>query len=301
MSTTPAKFEAWRLAIRPKTLPAAIAPVLVGLGLALGEPVFRPLALLAALFGAILIQIGANLVNDVADFEKGADTAHRLGPTRVTATGLLSPREVWAGVWLAFGLATLAGVYLVWVGGWPVVAIGLASILAALAYTAGPYPLAYIGIADLFVMIFFGFVAVLGTQYVVSGTTSPAGWGYGAALGALIVNILVVNNIRDIDTDHTAGRVNIPVSFGRKAAEMEYALMLLLAYGLPPALIGFGYAPWPALLAWLSAPGAWRLLRELQGGLAGAPLNRVLGQTAQLAFRYALLTAVGFLIAYFIL
>jgi 1,4-dihydroxy-2-naphthoate octaprenyltransferase len=300
MTDKPSLFKIWWLAIRPKTLPAAIAPVLIGAGLASQQTLFRPLALLAALFGAIMIQIGANLVNDVADFAKGADTPARLGPARVTASGFLSARQVWAGVWVSFGLATLAGVYLVWIGGWPVVAIGVTSILAALAYTTGPYPLAYIGIADLFVMIFFGFVAVLGTEYVVSGVPSTAGWGYGAALGALIVNILVVNNIRDIETDRAAGRNNIPVRFGRTAAEWEYSLMLVLAYGIPLVLVGLGLAPIWVLLAWLTSPQAWRLLQTLRGGLAGPGLNPILGQTAQLAFRYALLTTVGFVIALYL-
>ena len=300
MSDTPSKFDVWWLAIRPKTLPAAIAPVVVAAGLALGRPVYRPLALAAALFGALMIQIASNLINDVADFEKGADTADRLGPKRVTATGMLTAREVWVGVWLTFALATLAGLYLAWLGGWPIILIGVLSLLGALAYSVGPYPLAYIGIADLFVMIFFGFVAVLGTEYVVSDAISPAGWGYGAAMGALIVNILVVNNIRDIEPDRAAGRVNIPVSLGRRAAELEYMLMLALAYGVPVALVALGHIPWPALLGWLSLPWAWRLLRELWGGLEGPPLNRVLGQTAQLAFRYALLTALGFVIASFL-
>ena len=162
-------FQRWHLAARPKTLPAAVAPVLVGGALAYAAGSFRPLAALAALLGAVLIQIGTNFVNDVADFEKGADTHERLGPTRVTENELLTPRQVWGGVTVVFGLATLLGVYLIAVTGWPVAVIGLASLLGGYIYTAGPWPLAYNGLGDLGVMIFFGFVAVCGTAYVTAG------------------------------------------------------------------------------------------------------------------------------------
>lgn len=289
--------QVWWLAIRPKTLPAAVAPVLLGAGVALTRETFLWPAFFAAMAGAVLFQIAANLINDVADFERGTDTEDRLGPERVTQQGMLSSRQVWTGVWVVFGLAALAGAYLIRVGGWPILVIGLASMLGALVYTVGPYPLAYIGLGDVFVMIFFGFVAVLGTEYVIAGETSAAGWWFGAAVGGLIVNILVVNNIRDVETDREAGRKNIPVSFGRGAAEWEYALMLLLAYGAPLGLALAGLAPWLTLLSWLTLPAGYSLWRELRDGLAGPPLNPVLGQTAQLAFRYAALAALGFVLS----
>lgn len=285
--------QRWWLAIRPRTLPAAFAPVLVGAALAFAGGAFRPLAALAALFGALMIQIATNLVNDVADFNRGTDNEHRLGPTRVTQAGLLTPRQVWGGAALAFGLAALAGVYLIAVGGWPLLVIGLLSILAGSAYTAGPYPLAYNGLGDLFVFIFFGLVAVGGTAYVAGGSLPPATWPAGAAVGGLIVNILVVNNIRDIETDRAGGRTNIAVRFGRQAAESEYALMLALALLAPLLIVLSGWgSPW-VLLAWLALPGGWKHYQTLRGGLAGPPLNAVLGQTAALALRYSVLLAAG--------
>lgn len=257
---------------------------------------FRWGAGLAALFGSVMIQIGTNLVNDVVDFSKGADTEERTGPTRVTQTGLLTSRQVWTGVLATFGLAGLAGLYLTLTAGWPVAALGLSAIIAGIAYTAGPFPLAYIGLGDLFVFIFFGLGAVCGTVFVTSGSLPEGAWWAGAAAGALIVNILVVNNIRDIDTDRAAGRRNIPVVFGRRVAEWEFASMLALAFAVPPILICKGFAsPW-ALLSYLSFPQGIRLWSTLRSGLKGPPLNPLLGQTAQMALRYCLLLAVGLLV-----
>lgn len=273
-----------------------MAPVLVGAALAFADGFFRPLAALAALLGALFIQIGTNLVNDVADFTRGTDNETRLGPTRVTQAGLLTPRAVWSGAILAFLLAALAGVYLIFVGGWPLLVIGLLSILAGFAYTAGPFPLAYNGLGDLFVFIFFGLVAVGGTTYAASGSLPPTVWPAGAAVGALIVNILVVNNIRDLETDRAGGRTNIAVRFGRRVAEAEYAFMLALAFAAPMLLVTQRQAsPW-ALLVFLALPQALGLLRTLRDGLAGPPLNAVLGQTAQLALRYSVLLAVGLIL-----
>jgi 1,4-dihydroxy-2-naphthoate octaprenyltransferase len=286
-------IQRWWLAIRPKTLTAAISPVIVGWGISAAGQNFHWGGALAALFGAILIQIGTNLVNDVVDFAKGTDNEERLGPTRVTQAGLLSIKQVWGGVVVSFGLAILAGVYLITLAGWPIVIIGVSSILAGILYTAGPYPLAYIGLGDLFVMIFFGFVAVCGTVLVVAGEILPLAWWLAAPVGALSVNILVVNNIRDLDTDRTAGRKNIPVLFGRQAAETEYILMNLLAYGIPLYLmLNTTVTPF-ALLIFISLPSATKLTRKLRSGLSGAPLNLVLGQTAQLLFHYCLLLSIG--------
>ncbi|MBI3158275.1 MAG: 1,4-dihydroxy-2-naphthoate polyprenyltransferase [Chloroflexi bacterium] len=289
----PNAIQRWQLAIRPRTLPAAAAPVLVGAALAYSQGGFRPLAALAALLGALLIQIGTNLVNDVADFARGTDNETRLGPTRVTQAGLLTPRQVWAGAATAFGLAALAGVYLIRVGGWPLLVIGLLSILAGVAYTAGPFPLAYNGLGDVFVFIFFGLVAVGGTTYVSGGSLGPAVWLAGAAVGALVVNILAVNNIRDIASDRAAGRTNLAVRFGRRAAEWEYAAMLALAFAAPLVMAAAGQTgPW-VLACFLALPQALGLHQTLRGGLAGPGLNAVLGQTAQLALRYSLLLALG--------
>lgn len=288
--------QRWLLAIRPKTLPAAAAGVVAGCGVAATLDQFRWGAALAALLGALLIQVGANLVNDVADFYRGADTEARLGPTRVTHTGLLSVSQVWAGVGLVFGLAALAGVYLTWLAGWPVIIIGLASILAAVAYTTGPYPLAYIGLGDLFVMLFFGFVAVCGTVFVVAGQVPHSAWWVALAVGALTVNILVVNNIRDMETDRQAGRSNIPLRFGRKAAEWEFGLMLALAFLVPPLLVIGELASGWVLLVILSLPLGLKLWNTLLSGVEGPPLNDTLAQTAQMLLLYCTLLAAGLLL-----
>jgi 1,4-dihydroxy-2-naphthoate octaprenyltransferase len=286
----------WLLAIRPKTLTAAVGPVVLGWGMAATTGTFRWGAGLAALFGSVMIQIGTNLVNDVVDFSRGADTEERAGPTRVTQTGLLTSGQVWSGVLVTFGSAALAGLYLALTAGWPVAVLGLAAVLAGIAYTAGPFPLAYIGLGDLFVFIFFGFGAVCGTVFVTSGTLPESAWWGGAAAGALIVNILVVNNIRDIDTDKTAGRRNIPVVFGRGAAEWEFALMLVLAFAVPPILICKGFAsPW-VMLSYLSLPRGVRLWSTLRSGLKGPPLNPILGQAAQMVLLYCALFAAGLLL-----
>ncbi len=286
-------LQKWMLAIRPKTLTAAVGPVILGWGIAATTGRFHWGAALAALFASVMIQIGANLINDVIDFSRGADTADRTGPTRVTQTGLFTPRQVWAGVAVSYALAALAGGYLAWLAGWPVLALGAAALLAGAAYTAGPLPLAYIGLGDLFVMLFFGFAAVCGTVFVTSGSLPLLAWLGALAAGALTVNILVVNNIRDIDTDRLAGRRNIPVVFGRKTAEWEYALMLVLAYALPPVLVCKNMASFWALLAFLSFPQAIKLWSALRTGKTGAALNPILGQTAQLLLSYCLLLALG--------
>lgn len=286
----------WVLAIRPRTLTAAVAPVILGWGIAGTSGHFHWGAALAALLASILIQIGTNLVNDVVDFTRGTDTAARTGPTRVTQTGLLTPNQVWAGVWVCFVLAALAGAYLTVVAGWPVLVIGGAAILAGIAYTAGPYPLAYHGLGDIFVMLFFGLAAVCGTVFVTSGELPPLAWFGSVAAGALTVNILVVNNIRDIDSDRQAGRKNLPIVLGRKAAEWEYALMLVLAYAIPPVLVCKDLSsPW-VLLSWLSFPTGMRLWGILRSGLAGPALNPILGQTAQQLLFFCVLMTVGLVI-----
>jgi len=295
IETQGSKFQAWWLAIRPKTLPAAVSPVVLGCAVAAAAGQFRLLVGLAAALIALMLQIGANLVNDVVDFSRGADTADRTGPTRVTQHGLLTPRQVWAGVWVVFGLAAAAGGYLVWLGSWPVFWVGLASILAALAYTAGPLPLAYIGLGDVFVLIFFGYAAVCGTVYVMTGALSDLAWYSATAAGVLTVNILVVNNIRDMETDKEAGRVNIPILFGRAAAHWEFAIMLAVAYAVPAILVCKGLATYSVMLSWLTLPSGINLWRLLRSGLAGQALNPLLGKTAQQLLRYCLLLSIGLL------
>ncbi len=294
--TPPGQIRSWWIAARPKTLPAAAVPVLVGSATAFKDGRFQPGPALAALLGALLIQVGANFANDVFDFKKGADTAERLGPTRVTQAGLLSPRQVFTGMWLVFGLATLVGVYLVAVAGWLVVAIGLGSIIAAMAYTGGPFPLGYNGLGDIFVFIFFGLVAVCGTYYVQAGTVEAAAWWSALPVGWLATAILVVNNLRDIRTDRIAGKRTIAVRVGASGARAEYLLLLGLAYLTPLVMWLLGIAGPAVLLAWLSMPLAvplWRTLSRQEGRI----LNKVLAGTARLELVYGLLFALGLVLS----
>lgn len=280
------------VAARVRTLPAAAAPVLVGTGAAAGTGNFRLAPALAALAGALLLQIGANFANDLFDFERGADTAARLGPTRVTQAGLLAPRHVRAGMTAVFGLAALVGVYLVAVGGWAVVLIGLAAILAALAYTGGPFPLGYHGLGELFVFLFFGLAAVCGTYLVQAGMVRAVAWGAAVPVGLLAVAIIVVNNLRDIATDRAAGKRTLAVRFGERATRGEYLALVAAAYAAPPLLWTAGVASGWAMLAWLSLPLVPPLVRRALRE-RGRALNGVLAGTARLELAYGLLLALG--------
>ena len=294
--TTPNFLQRWWLAIRPKTLPAAIAPVILGWAIAYQSGSFHILAALASLMIALLIQIGTNLINDVVDLSRGADTEARTGPTRVTQSGMLTPQQVWAGVIVAFGVSVLLGLYLVLITGLPALILGIASLLAGIAYTAGPYPLAYNGLGGLFVLIFFGFGAVGGTVLVTADSLPAATW-YGAlAAGVLTVNILVINNIRDIETDQAAGRTNLAVRFGRQAAEWQYALNLVLAFAMPFLLICEGLASFWALLPMITLPRGIQIWQILRSGRSGRELNPQLGRTAQLLLGFCLLLAIGLIL-----
>ena len=216
------RLSTWLLAARPKTLTAALAPVAVGTGLAFGVGAGRwPLAV-AALVGALLIQVGTNLTNDYYDFHKGADTAERLGPVRVTQAGLVAPRTVLVAAALCFAAAVCVGLFLVAAGGWPVVAIGLLSILAGWAYTGGPAPLGYLGLGEAFVLLFFGFVAVGGTVWVQALRLPSATWLVALSVGCTATLLIVVNNLRDIDTDRRAGKHTLAARFGQRFARGEY-------------------------------------------------------------------------------
>jgi len=284
-------FQAWWLAIRPKTLPAATAPVLVGTAHAYREGRFAASPALAALIGALLIQIVSNLANDYFDFKKGADTEERLGPPRVTQQGLISEKGVLTGLVLCIGLALCVGAYLVLVGGWPIVAVGLVSLLCAVAYTGGPFPLGYNGLGEIFVFLFFGPVAVAGTVYVQSLAWSPAAALAGIPIGLLCANILVVNNVRDFETDAKAGKRTVAARFGRDfgvrlyAADLILAALSLAAY----AIFARAYFAFAALSVLLLAVPLLRAVREQRG----KPLNRILGLTAQLELRFALVMAFG--------
>ena len=288
--------RAWLLAIRPRTLPAAAAGVVMGCALAWYDGAFKPGAALACLAPALLLQIGSNLANDVFDYEHGLDTAERLGPTRVTQAGLLSPGQVKTGMGVVFGLAVLAGLYLVWLGGWPVVVIGGASILTAVFYTAGPFPLGYYGLGDLLVFIFFGLVSVVGTYYVQTGTvTAAAGW-MSVPPGLIVTAILVVNNLRDLENDRQGRKRTLAVFLGRRGTQLEYLLCILIAYLIILVLAWRGFFPWSSLLSFLSLPlaiqAAWMVLTQ-----SGRPLNAALGRTGQAALACSLLFWLGLLLA----
>jgi 1,4-dihydroxy-2-naphthoate octaprenyltransferase len=288
----PSLVQIWILAARPRTLPAAAAPVIVGAALAYVDGAFTPGPVLAALLAALLLQIGANLANDVFDFHRGADTSARLGPLRVTQAGLLKPAQVLGGMWIAFILAGLLGIYLVIVAGWPVALIGFFSILAAIAYTGGPFPLGYYGLGELFVFLFFGLAAVCGTYFVQAGRVSAAAVWASVPMGLLITAILVVNNLRDIETDRLAGKRTLAVRLGAGGAKAEYVLCLAGAYLTPAAMALLGViSPW-GLLSWLTAPLAVSLVRMVLN-VKGRPLNRALAGTGQLVLAFGVLFSLG--------
>jgi 1,4-dihydroxy-2-naphthoate polyprenyltransferase len=288
----PGSFRAWLLATRPATLSAALVPVAVGSACAHAAGSFRARPALACLAGAMLLQIAANFANDLFDYEKGADTAERLGPTRAVQAGLLTPRAVKRGLALTLGLALLVGVYLTAIAGWPVVVIGLASIAAALAYTAGPYPLGYHGLGDVFVMLFFGGVAVAGTVYVQALDIPSSTWPAAIAVGALATAILVVNNLRDRETDARAGKRTLAVRWGKQGAIAEYTLLLVMAYAAPVLLVVSGGLAVTALLPGVTLPRALYLLVQVRKR-EGKELNLVLVSTAQLLLTFGLMLAAG--------
>jgi 1,4-dihydroxy-2-naphthoate octaprenyltransferase len=282
----------WWLAARPKTLLAAATPVLVGSACAYAAHGFAPWPALAALAGALLLQVAANFANDVFDYEKGADTLDRIGPTRVVQAGWVSPRRMRWALAFVIALALLVGIYLVSVAGPLLVAIGLASIVAAVAYTGGPYPLGYHGLGDVFVLLFFGFVAVAGTHFVQTGTVSRLAWLSSVPVGCLATGILVVNNVRDAETDTVAGKRTLAVRFGRAFGVFEYRALLLTAYGTPLYLVLSDDLGWWAFLPWLSAPIGVDLWRRLARD-RGSSLNGALARTAQLLFLFGALSSVA--------
>jgi 1,4-dihydroxy-2-naphthoate octaprenyltransferase len=284
--------SAWWLAIRPATLTASAAPVLVGSGAAWAEGAFALGPAIAALIGACLLQIGANFANDVFDFERGADNAERLGPQRATQQGWISAAQMKRAMWLAFAGATAVGLYLTWVAGWPVLALGLLSIAAAYLYTGGPKTYGYLGLGDLSVFLFFGPGAVAGTYYVQALEVSPLALLASLPIGALATAILVVNNLRDIETDARANKRTLAVRIGDRHTRTYYFVLLAVAYAMPAVILWRGLSgPW-VLLPWLSLPLAVRLALRMrhEGGLA---LNGCLVRTARLEVVFGVLFALG--------
>jgi 1,4-dihydroxy-2-naphthoate polyprenyltransferase len=283
---------AWLLAIRPKTLPAALAPVLVGCAVAWAERGFDLITAVAAFAVALLLQIGANLANDVADFHRGADSVGRLGPVRVTQSGLIAPRHVAIATAVVLAAAIIPGIYLVWRGGAVLAALGLLAILAAVTYTAGPKPFGYLGLGEFFVFLFFGPVAVVGTAYAMMRVATPTGILASIPVGCLVTAILVVNNLRDIDTDREAGKRTLAVRIGPDASRWEYASLLTVAYATPVLMwLSRLTDPWP-ITAWVTAPLGLMLVRQVWM-VSGRGLNAALAGTARLCLWFAIALSVG--------
>jgi 1,4-dihydroxy-2-naphthoate octaprenyltransferase len=285
-------WRAWWLAIRPATLSLGVAPVLIGTACAYEAGGLDVSAALAALAGAVFLQIGANLSNDVFDFEKGADAGPRLGPTRVVQAGILSAAAVRTGMAASFALATIAGVYLVSVAGPAVVAVGLLSIASAVAYTAGPYPLGYNGLGEVFVVLFFGFAAVVGTSFVQVRAVPGLAWLASVPPGLLSAAVLAVNNIRDRDSDARVGKRTLAVLLGRRGAFAEFVVLLGVSYAVPLLMALAGMARPTVLLSWVTLPVALRLVRRV-GHDEGRALNRSLVATARLTLTFGLLFSAG--------
>ena len=285
-------------AARPRTLSAAIVPVLVGSAIAQSHGAFRLDVFAVALAASLLIQIGANYANDVADHARGADTAERLGPPRATAQGLVTPRAMWTAAAIAFGLALPLGVYLVMVGGWPVLAVGIASILAAVLYTGGPWPLGYHGLGDLVCFVFFGIAPVATMDYLHSGSVSAAAWWAAVPVACIVTAILVVNNLRDLDQDRAVGKRTFAVLLGRTGTRVWYSVLLAVAYVVP--LVGWAFEIFPlaVFLVVLTAPLAQRL-GDTVSHREGRELNAALAGTSRLHLLFGALFSVGLLLSRF--
>ena len=288
----------WIMAARPRTLPAAIAPVLVGTAAAVQHvDDIRVAAFFAALVGSIFIQIGTNLANDYSDAKRGADAADRLGPVRVISSGLVAPRRVLVATWIAFAVAVAAGVYLATVAGIVILIVGAASILAGVLYTGGPRPYGYAGLGEVFVFLFFGLVAVNGSYYVQLERLGWLPFGLSLAIGFLASAILVVNNVRDIDTDRRAGKMTLAVRLGRQRTRNLYATLVAAAFvAVPVVLLATGGSVW-ALLVFLATPLVHRPLTAVMTRTDGPALNGALAGTGALLAAFSLLLTAGLLIA----
>ncbi|MGH2863261.1 MAG: 1,4-dihydroxy-2-naphthoate polyprenyltransferase [Solirubrobacteraceae bacterium] len=295
--TSPNPVRIWVMAARPKTLPLGVAPVLVGTALAGYLHTFHPLRFLAALLGSVFIQVGANLSNDYSDAHRGADTEDRLGPVRVTAGGLVPPRQVLIATYVTFGLAVLCGVYLIAVAGWQLLLIGVASIIAGVLYTGGPRPYGYEGLGELFVFLFFGIAAVAGSYFAQMRDFSWESLVLSAPIGLIAAAVLVVNNTRDIDTDRRANKRTLAVRVGRDRSRRMYATMVLIAY--PIALVPWVFGPLRAwlLLPFLTLPLALAVIRIVSAHSDGPSLNRALAKTGQLQLGFCVLLSAGLLLS----
>ncbi len=290
------KFKLWIEAARPQTLAAALVPVLVGASLAFQAGALNLTNTTVALVCAMLIQIGTNFANDYFDYMKGSDTEERIGFRRATASGLITPEQMLKATIITMGLSFFLGLYLVWAAGWIILVIGILSLLFGILYTGGPFPLGYNGLGDLFVFIFFGIVAVMTTFYVNALEWSEASFWASLAVGALCVNILVVNNLRDVEQDKKSGKKTLGVLFGETVLKVEYLLMILLAFAIPPHfLVQLGYNIW-ILLPFLGLPIAVIFVHRIWTEKDKPKLNPMLERTAQFMVIFGVLFSIGILL-----
>jgi len=290
------RWRIWWLAIRAKVLPAGIAPVIVGTALAARDGHFALLPALAALAGGQLLQIGANIANDYFDFVKGTDVPGRKGPIRVALSGLVSLRELRLAVELVYAAAVVIGLYLIFVGGWPLLLIGAVTLLAGLAYSGGPFPLGYRGLGDLFVFLLMGWGGVIGTYFVQAHTVPSVLWLISLPTGVFGSALLTVNNYRDIETDSSTGKHTLAGLIGRPATRVYFSGLLALIYAVPLAAWLLGWTTAWVLLSWLTLPLALRIRHVLYRTTEGPPLNKALFDTASLSFIFSVLLSIGLLL-----
>lgn len=292
----PSIFRIWYLAARPKTLPAAVAPIVVGTAVAVRESAFVWWVALLALVTALLLQIAANFANDAIDAKKGSDTADRTGPTRITAAGYVSYQQVMNATWITLALAMCTGIPLLIRGGWPFVALGIASLVCAVAYTGGPFPISYLGLGEIFVFLFFGLIAVTGTAYLQTGELTALSLLASIPPGAMIVGILIINNYRDREQDARVNKRTVAVRIGPKNTRIEYYLMLGLTLISPFVFWALSWLNAWALLTLLSLPMFRQLVHQVQT-LQGPPLNQTLGLTGKTALVHSLLLGAALILS----
>ncbi len=290
------KWKIWLAAARPQTLPAAFVPVLLGVSIGWFHHSIHILASLTALFCAVAIQVGTNFANDYFDFVKGADSENRIGFQRATASGLIKPEVMLKATIYTMCVAFIAGLYLIWIGGWVILLIGLLSLLFGILYTGGPFPLGYNGLGDVFVFIFFGFAAVIGTSYLNTLQWVEEAFWVSIPAGALCVNILVINNLRDIEQDKLSGKRTLGVLFGERSLKIEYLLMLILAYAVLPVLYFHNHFNEVIFLPLLAIPFALVLLKFVWFTKEKRRLNNVLERTAQFMILFGLLLSIGIIL-----
>jgi 1,4-dihydroxy-2-naphthoate octaprenyltransferase len=292
-SKTGQKLKIWIDSARPKTLPAAIAPVVMGAAMAIAQGPIDGWVLAIILFCALCIQIGTNYANDYFDFVKGTDTHERVGPTRATAAGLVTPRQMLVATGIVFGGSVVGGLYLVWQGGWPILLIGLLSIACGILYTAGPYPLGYVGLGDFFVLVFFGLIPVAGTYYLLAGHWHAHTWLAGLGPGLLSTAILAVNNYRDRTTDREAGKRTLVVRFGDGFGAGEYAFALIVALHIPVLLVILTGSHFGVFITLLALVPGIRLIATFVSNHDPNVFNELLARTGKLLVLYSVLFSVG--------